>query len=153
MKKRKLKPNWTPIRAGSSSWNTRGRRWFHRRAFMEALFTSRPILLPAAQGSIQTTLAAASTVRGVARLYALNYKTGAAVHDFSATVETDNAGNTVSLGKLDRSLEVGTAMPSSPVIAVLSGGARLFVGVEGGIASLPTIATQDMHRYYWNQVF
>jgi type IV pilus assembly protein PilY1 len=96
---------------------------------------------------------AASTVRGVSRLYALNYKTGASVHEFSATPETDNAGNSVSLGKQDRSLAVGTAIPSAPVIAILGGGARLFIGVEGGIVSLPTITTQDMFRYYWNQIF
>jgi type IV pilus assembly protein PilY1 len=96
---------------------------------------------------------AASTVRGVSRLYAVDYKTGGAVHDFSTTAETDHSGTAVSLGKLDRSLAVGTAIPSAPVIAVLAGGARLFIGVEGGIVSLPTIATQDMYRYYWNQIF
>jgi type IV pilus assembly protein PilY1 len=96
---------------------------------------------------------AASTVRGVGRLYALNFKNGAAVHEFSTQTETDHSGNTVSLGKKDRSLAVGTAIPSAPVIAILGGGARLFIGVEGGIVSLPTIATQDMYRYYWNQIF
>jgi hypothetical protein len=35
----------------------------------------------------------------------------------------------------------------------LGGGARLFIGVEGGIVSLPVIAAQDMYRYYWNQLF
>jgi hypothetical protein len=83
----------------------------------------------------------------------VDYKTGGAVHDFSTTAETDHSGTAVSLGKLDRSLAVGTAIPSAPVIAVLAGGARLFIGVEGGIVSLPTIATQDMYRYYWNQIF
>jgi hypothetical protein len=83
----------------------------------------------------------------------VDYKTGGAVHEFSPTPESDNSGSAVSLGKLDRSLSVGTAIPSAPVIAVLSGGARLFIGVEGGIVSLPTIATQDMYRYYWNQIF
>jgi type IV pilus assembly protein PilY1 len=96
---------------------------------------------------------AASTVRGIARLYAVNYKTGAAVHDFSSEVEVDNQGQTVALGKLDRALAIGTAIPSAPVIAILGGGARLFVGVEGGIVSLPTIPTQDMYRYFWNQIF
>jgi type IV pilus assembly protein PilY1 len=96
---------------------------------------------------------AASTVRGVGRLYALNYKTGAAVHEFSSTPETDHDGHTVTLGKQDRSMSVGTAIPSAPVIAILSGGARLFIGVEGGIVSLPTVATQEMYRYYWNQIF
>jgi type IV pilus assembly protein PilY1 len=96
---------------------------------------------------------AASTVRGVSRLYAVDYKTGGAVHEFSTTPENDNSGNAVSLGKLDRSLAVGTAIPSAPVIAILGGGARLFIGVEGGIVSLPANATPDMHRYYWNQIF
>jgi hypothetical protein len=92
-------------------------------------------------------------VRGVGRLYALNYKTGAAVHDFSGTPEQDGDNHTVALGKQDRSLSVGTAIPSAPVIAILGGGARLFIGVEGGIVSLPTVATQEMYRYYWNQIF
>ena len=96
---------------------------------------------------------AVSTVRGVARLYALDYKTGASMHEFSSEVETDAGGNAVALGKKDRSVAIGTAIPSAPVIAVLSGGARIFVGVEGGIASLPTIANQDMYRYYWTQIF
>jgi type IV pilus assembly protein PilY1 len=94
-----------------------------------------------------------STVRGVGRLYALDYKTGASVQEFSTESETDASGNPVSLGKKDRALALGTAIPSAPVIAILSGGARLFVGVEGGIVSLPAIASQDMIRYYWNQVF
>jgi type IV pilus assembly protein PilY1 len=104
-------------------------------------------------GISSTDPCAASTVRGVGRLYALQYKTGAAVHDFSSATETGTSGNPVSLGKKDRSLAVGTAIPSAPVIAILGGAARLFIGVEGGIVSLPVMATQDMFRYYWNQVF
>ncbi|UCE54278.1 MAG: VWA domain-containing protein [Desulfobacterales bacterium] len=96
---------------------------------------------------------AASTVRGVARLYAVDYKTGASVHDFSTDTETDGDTNVVALGKKDRALVLGTAIPSAPVIAILEGGAQIFVGVEGGIVSLPTIPTEDMHRYYWHQLF
>ncbi len=95
---------------------------------------------------------ASSTVRGVARLYALNYQTGASMHNFSSQPETDNSGNPVSLGKKDRALAIGTAIPSAPVIAILGGGARLFVGIEGGIANLPAIATRDMNRFYWNRI-
>jgi type IV pilus assembly protein PilY1 len=94
---------------------------------------------------------ASSTIRGVAKLYALNYQTGASMHHFSSEPETDNSGNSVSLGKKDRAIAIGTAIPSAPVIAVLGGGARLFVGIEGGIAGLPAIATQDMNRFYWNR--
>jgi type IV pilus assembly protein PilY1 len=94
---------------------------------------------------------ASSTIRGVAKLYALNYQTGASMHHFSSEPETDNSGNSVSLGKKDRAIAIGTAIPSAPVIAVLGGGARLFVGIEGGIAGLPAIATHDMNRFYWNR--
>jgi len=97
---------------------------------------------------------AASTASGVARLYALNYKNGASVTNFNASGETDTLGNPLNgLGKLDRSLIVGTAIPSAPVIAILPGGARIFIGVEGGLVSLPAVSSQDMIRYYWNQIF
>ena len=94
-----------------------------------------------------------STVRGVGRLYAVSYKTGASVLNLSSEVEKDHSDITVDLGKKDRSVAIGTAIPSAPVIAVLAGGARIFIGVEGGIVSLPTIATQDMYTYYWTQMF
>ncbi|MDH3798529.1 MAG: prepilin-type N-terminal cleavage/methylation domain-containing protein [Desulfobacterales bacterium] len=50
-------------------------------------------------------------------------------------------------------LPIGTAIPSAPVIAILENGARIFIGVEGGIVSMPAIATPDMYRYYWHQIF
>lgn len=94
-----------------------------------------------------------STVRGIARMYAVDYKTGASVLALSSVPETDSDGNLVELGKLDRSASVGTAIPSAPVIAILAGAARIFIGVEGGLVSLPTMTATDMHTYYWNQFF
>jgi len=108
---------------------------------------------PVVSGPNPTDPCAVSTVRGVGRLYAVNYQTGASVLDLSSETETDNAGQTVVLGKKDRSISIGTAIPSAPVIAILADGAQIFIGVEGGIVSLPTIATQDMYSYYWTQVF
>jgi type IV pilus assembly protein PilY1 len=105
------------------------------------------------QGEVSADPCEASTANGAARLYAVDFKTGAAVHNFSATAETDGAGNTVALGKLDRSTVIGTAIPSAPVIAILKSGAYLFIGIEGGISSMPVVAGQDMYRYYWNQIF
>ena len=86
-------------------------------------------------------------------MYAVDYKTGASVSEFSAVVEYDGDGNIVDLGKKDRVIAIGTAIPSAPVIAILEGGARIFIGVEGGIVSMPTIVTPDMYRYYWHQIF
>jgi len=108
---------------------------------------------PAVSGSNPSDPCAVSTVRGVGRLYAVNYQTGASVMDLSSETETDNAGQTVDLGKKDRSISIGTAIPSAPVIAVLAGGAQIFIGVEGGIVSLPAIATNDMYTYFWTQIF
>jgi len=108
---------------------------------------------PVVSGPNPTDPCAVSTVRGVGRLYAVSYQTGASVLDLSSETETDNAGQTVVLGKKDRSIAIGTAIPSAPVIAILADGAQIFIGVEGGIVSLPTIATQDMYSYYWTQVF
>ena len=105
------------------------------------------------QGEVSADPCEASTANGTARLYAVDFKTGAAVHNFSVTAETDGTGNTVALGKLDRSTVIGTAIPSAPVIAILKSGAYLFIGVEGGISSMPVVAGQDMYRYYWNQIF
>jgi len=96
---------------------------------------------------------AASTVRGVGRLYAVNYKTGASVSEFSSEVEYDGDGNEVALGKKDRTISIGTAIPSAPVIAILENGAHIFIGVEGGIVSMPAINTPDLYRYYWHQMF
>ncbi len=47
----------------------------------------------------------------------------------------------------------GTAIPSVPGIAFLEGGARIFVGVEGGIVSMPAILTPELYRYYWHQIY
>jgi type IV pilus assembly protein PilY1 len=96
---------------------------------------------------------AASTVRGVGRLYALNYLNGASMLNFASESETDNSGNAVSFGKKDRAFAIGTAIPSAPVIAILEGGARLFIGVEGGIANLPVAPTPDMIRNFWKRNF
>ena len=105
------------------------------------------------QGEISPDPCEASTANGAARLYAVDFKSGAAVHNFSTAAETDGDGHTVALGKNDRSTVIGTAIPSAPVIAILKGGAYLFIGVEGGISSMPVVAGRDMYRYYWNQIF
>ena len=47
----------------------------------------------------------------------------------------------------------GTTIPSEPVIAFLQDDARIFVGVEGGIVSMPAILTPEMYRYYWHQIY
>ena len=94
-----------------------------------------------------------STARGTARLYAVDYLTGGGVHDWSAVTETDAEGNIVDRGKLDRVKDIGTAIPSGPVIAVLENGAKMYIGVEGGVAPEDPIASFNMNVFYWRQIF
>ena len=89
--------------------------------------------------------------RGTARLYAVDYQTGEAVMDYSDEVETDGDGEVVTYGKKDRSKKIGTSIASSPVIAVLAGGAKLYVGVEGGIEQEDPIEEISMHKFYWRR--
>jgi type IV pilus assembly protein PilY1 len=85
------------------------------------------------------------TARGTARLYAVDYKTGGAVHQFDQT-------NT-ELNKNDRSVIIGTSVPSAPVIAVHESGAKIFIGVQGGVKSMSPTATNEINLYYWRQLF
>jgi len=103
-------------------------------------------------GTVVADPCEAASGRGQARLYAVNYLTGGAVHDFSTTSETDADGNVVERGKMDRSKLIGTSMPSAPVIAVLPGKAVLFVGVEGGVAQHDPDPVADLHPFYWRQI-
>ncbi len=91
--------------------------------------------------------------RGISRLYAVNYKNGCAVKDYSSITETDGEGNTVDLGKEDRSTIVGASIASSPVIAVLPEGGFIYVGTEGGISKSSPIETISMNKFYWRQSF
>lgn len=94
-----------------------------------------------------------SSGRGVSRLYAVNYKNGSAVKDFSSTVETDGEGETVDLGKEDRSTIVGDAIASAPVLAIMPQGGTLLIGTEGGIRQIDPIEGITMKTFYWRQAF
>ena len=89
---------------------------------------------------------------GIARLYALDYKTGAAVLDLSDESEADRDGNVVPLGKKDRSTILGSSIPSAPVIAITEGGPKLYVGVEGGISVEDPLVSPKVNIYYWRQI-
>jgi type IV pilus assembly protein PilY1 len=90
--------------------------------------------------------------RGQSRFYALNYRNGAAVYDYSSETETNAAGEVVK-GKNDRSKVIGTSIASSPFVAVLPGGIiKIYVGTEGGVKTETPVATADMNMYYWRQI-
>ena len=70
----------------------------------------------------------------------------------NSEIEYDDDGNMIDLGKKDRIIPIRTAIPSAPVIAILENAARMFIGVEGGIVSMPAVTTPDMYRCYWHQM-
>jgi len=87
---------------------------------------------------------------GTATLYALNYGTGEAVFNFDLT---NDVGETVVKGKSDRSLTIGTAIPSGVVITVIGGKVTAYVGVGGGVY-MPTLSsTRSMFPVTWKLVF
>jgi type IV pilus assembly protein PilY1 len=90
--------------------------------------------------------------RGQSRLYALNYKTGEAAHEYSEETETDAEGNVVTQGKHDRSKVIGTSIGSAPSIAVLEGGPRIYIGADGGIPTEDPDVTAAVNTYYWRQI-
>ena len=90
--------------------------------------------------------------RGTARFYALNYSTGTAAYDYSVVEEKDAEDNIVAKGKLDRSKAIGTSIASAPVVAILESGARIYIGIEGGVAKEDPIVTSDMNIYYWREI-
>ncbi len=81
---------------------------------------------------------------GTARLYALDYKTAAAVLDFDTTSD--------ELEKTDRSKIIGTAIPSGMVIAIIQGKGSSYIGVGGGIATSDMVNPAALSRIYWRSL-
>ncbi len=87
---------------------------------------------------------------GTASLYAVNYGTGEAV--FNLDLTNDSGGNVVK-GKTDRSLTIGTAIPSGVVITVIGGKVTAYVGVGGGVYRPTLSSTRSMFPLHWKLVF
>jgi len=81
---------------------------------------------------------------GTATLYALDYKTAAAVLNFDETSS--------NLEKSDRSKIIGTAIPSGVVIAIIQGKGMGFIGVGGGIFASDVANSKALIRIYWRRV-
>jgi hypothetical protein len=86
---------------------------------------------------------------GTARVYALNYATGQAV--FNLDLTNDVSGTVVS--KSDRSLVIGTAIPSGVIITVIGGRATAYVGVGGGVYSPQLSTRKTLFPLYWKIVY
>jgi type IV pilus assembly protein PilY1 len=81
---------------------------------------------------------------GTASLYALNYLTGEAVYNYDTS--------SPAVGRGDRSLTIGTAIPSGLVIALLEGKLVGYIGVRGGILKPDIGSPSPIHRVYWREL-
>jgi type IV pilus assembly protein PilY1 len=82
---------------------------------------------------------------GVARVYAMDYKTGGAVIDFDGNGTFDRS---------DRAKVIGTSIPSSVVIALRSEGlASGYVSVGGGIYTPPLKKNKSLVPVAWRRIF
>jgi hypothetical protein len=82
---------------------------------------------------------------GTARLYALGYKTAAAV------INLDTSSD--ELTRSDRSRMIGTAIPSGVVIAIIKGIGASYIGVGGGIFSADVLNAAAIIRIYWRELY
>ncbi len=84
---------------------------------------------------------------GKARLYGVNYKTGAAVFDLDGLLTSD------TLGRSDRSVQIGTSIPSGVIITFIGGATVAYGGMGGGVYRPPLPTTKTLFPTSWRIVF
>lgn len=89
-----------------------------------------------------TDVCNSGTGSGVGRLYAVDYKTGNAVFK-------DFDGDNSTLGKSDRSMNLGSGSPSTPTLVVTEEGTFIIVGTEKGLPTRLADGERTLKRYYW----
>jgi len=84
---------------------------------------------------------------GTSRLYALKYKTGNAVFNL------DGLGTMDNLTRSDRSMVVGSAIPSGVIITFIGGTSVGYVGVGGGVYKPTLFSKRSIIPVAWRIVF
>lgn len=85
--------------------------------------------------------------QGIARIYALNYKTGDAVFNL------DGIGTFNDLTRSDRSSVIGASIPSGVIITFVGGTTVAYGGVGGGVYRPPLPITKTIIPINWRIVF
>jgi type IV pilus assembly protein PilY1 len=86
-----------------------------------------------------------SIIEGVGRLYGLNVLTGAAAQNF------DGVGDDTNLTKSDRTLSLGSGIPSQAVPIFQAEGVTLLIGGGGGATAVNPNIGLPRFRTYWNE--
>jgi type IV pilus assembly protein PilY1 len=86
---------------------------------------------------------------GTSRLYALKYKSGNAV--FNLDLENDSGGTVLS--RSDRSMVIGSAIPSGVIITFIGGTSVGYVGVGGGVYKPTLFSKRSIIPVAWRIVF
>jgi type IV pilus assembly protein PilY1 len=84
---------------------------------------------------------------GTSRIYALKYKTGNAAFNF------DGLGTIDNLTRSDRSMIVGSAIPSGVIITFIGGTSVGYVGVGGGVYKPTLFSKRSIIPVAWRIVF
>ena len=84
---------------------------------------------------------------GIARIYALNYKTGNAVFNL------DGLGTLSNLARSDRSAVIGVSIPSGVIVTFVGGMTVAYGGVGGGVYRPPIPAVRTLFPVNWKTVF
>jgi type IV pilus assembly protein PilY1 len=84
---------------------------------------------------------------GTSRLYALKYKTG------SAAFNLDGLGTMDNLTRSDRSMVVGSAIPSGVIVTFIGGTSVGYVGVGGGVYKPKLFSSRSIIPVSWRIVF
>ena len=84
---------------------------------------------------------------GTSRIYALKYKTG------NAAFNLDDVGTMDNLTRSDRSMVVGSAIPSGVIITFIGGTSVGYVGVGGGVYKPTLFSKRSIIPVAWRIVF
>ncbi len=84
---------------------------------------------------------------GTGRVYALQYKTGMAIHNYD--LDNDIEGQPPTIFKTDRSLIIGAGIPTQIVLAIIKGEIQGYIGIGGGVMDEGNIDPKSLKVLYW----
>ena len=91
---------------------------------------------------------------GEGRLYAVDYLTGEAIEELNFYKGNDvmeDGEVTVVIDERDRSMSLGSGIPTAPTLAVTSSGPVLLVGTSDGVQIIPIPLGFHATKYFWLQ--